>query len=128
MDSVINDAGDKALSSVEWLGSLVSRNANQEVEISTTRKDKDEANIDGTGGSVYSNLASTIDADENKERQVWAALANLEKDSKLSMGSTKRFFRLCVCSFVLTSVSQQCNFWIWWLDKNLSCQLWRLLC
>ena len=79
-DTVIRDAGDRALSSVQWFGSLVSKNANQNLDDSLS--EKDSANIDGTGGSVYSNLASTIDADENKERQVWAALANLEKDSK----------------------------------------------
>ena len=79
-DTAIRDAGDRALSSVQWFGSLVSKNANQNLDDSLS--EKDSANIDGTGGSVYSNLASTIDADENKGRQVWAALANLEKDSK----------------------------------------------
>lgn len=84
VDSAISDAGDNALSSVEWLGSLVSKNSNQEFAKSGFSSDKDDSNIDGTGGSVYSNLASTIDADENKEGQVWAALANLEKDSKFA--------------------------------------------
>jgi hypothetical protein len=84
-DDVIKDVGDQALSSVQWIGSLVSRSANNADGRDFT-SEKDNANIDGTGGSVYSNLASTIDADENKERQVWAALANLEKDSKLATG------------------------------------------
>ena len=80
---VVKNAGDSALSSVQWFGSLVSRSANQPIEDTAAEKEKDKSKIDGTGGSVYNRLASTIDADENKERQVWAALANLEKDSKL---------------------------------------------
>ena len=80
-DGVVKNAGDSALSSVEWFGSLVSKSDNpQPTSIDETVTEK--GNIDGTGGSVYNRLASTIDADENKETQVWAALANLEKDSK----------------------------------------------
>ena len=80
-DGVVKNAGDSALSSVEWFGSLVSKSDNpQPTSIGETVTEK--GNIDGTGGSVYNRLASTIDADENKETQVWAALANLEKDSK----------------------------------------------
>ena len=80
-DDVIKNAGDSALSSVEWFGSLVSKNANQVTDRATVEEKKQKANIDGTGGSVMSRLSSTIDAKEKKESQVWAALANLEKDS-----------------------------------------------
>ena len=80
-DAMIKNAGDTALSKVQWFGSLVSKNANQDLSDTAAEK-QDKSNVDGTGGSVYNKLASTIDADENKERQVWAALANLEKDSK----------------------------------------------
>ena len=85
---VVKHAGDKALSSVEWFGSLVSKSTvDKRVATSNTdEKEKDASKVDGTGGSVYNRLASTIDADENKERQVWAALANLEKDSKSGRG------------------------------------------
>ena len=78
----VKSAGDSALSSVQWLGSLVSRSAGQRFEDTAAELEKDKSKVDGTGGSVYSRLASTIDApEEQKERQVWAALANLEKDS-----------------------------------------------
>jgi len=79
----IKNAGDSALSSVQWLGSLVSRSRGQRFEDTAAEVEKDKTKVDGTGGSVYSKLASTIDApEEQRERQVWAALANLEKDSK----------------------------------------------
>ena len=79
----VKGAGDNALSSVQWLGSLVSRSRGQRFEDTAAELEKDKSQVEGTGGSVYSKLASTIDAPEEKqERQVWAALANLEKDSK----------------------------------------------
>lgn len=87
---VLKDAGDNALSSVQWFGSLVSKSAGQSIDDTAAESEKDKSSIDGTGGSVYSRLATTIDLpeDKQKERQVWAALANLEKDSKyLSHGS-----------------------------------------
>lgn len=81
--AVVKNAGDAALNRVEWFGSLVS--SSRPTASSSTSSAADEAvdsKIDGTGGTVYNKLASTIDADGNKGRQVWAALANLEKDSK----------------------------------------------
>ena len=83
-EDVIKTAGDGALNSVEWFGSLVSRSASGDLERSNDVEEEERADIGGTGGSVYNKLSKTIDTDEGKETQVWAALANLEKDSKSS--------------------------------------------
>ena len=78
-EDVIKNAGDGALKSVEWFGSLVSRSASGDDQ---SDGENGKGDVGGTGGSVYNKLSTTIDADEKKETQVWAALANLEKDSK----------------------------------------------
>lgn len=82
-DNMVKHAGDTALNRVEWFGSLVSKSAEQSRQFSKTKEPRDERELEGTGGTVYSKLATTVDSvDVNKERQVWAALANLEQDSK----------------------------------------------
>lgn len=110
-NNAVKSAGDAALKRVEWFGSLVSRNADQK-SVDDSTEAKDESKIDGTGGTVYSKLAKTIDADENKERQVWAALANLEKDSKSTSKCDRITFGICGrFGNASRSPCQQCSSW-----------------
>jgi hypothetical protein len=103
------DAGDNALSRVQWLGSRV---AGKEGEFEQSRnrrsmiKSTSSFQVDGIGGSVINNqrrqlleyqesfavqnselpdkYKNYINQNPVKERQVWEALANLEQDSKCS--------------------------------------------
>ena len=63
---------DSALKRVEWLGGLVSVSA----------RDRQEG--EGMGGTVYDGVSLaqlTGKVEESKSKQVWAALATLERDS-----------------------------------------------
>jgi hypothetical protein len=104
------DAGDNALSRVQWLGSRV---AGKEGEFEQSRNRRSSSvksvsspsfEVDGIGGSVINNqrrqlleyqesfavqnselpdkYKNYINQNPAKERQVWEALANLEQDSK----------------------------------------------
>jgi hypothetical protein len=82
-DHMVKSMGEEALSKVQWLGSIVSRNADQPMfDENEYEENIDKEKVDGTGGTVYSRLATNVDGDRKKDRQVWIALANLEKDSK----------------------------------------------
>jgi hypothetical protein len=100
MNSLTKDMGELALEKVQWLGGLVSNtdnnnnnnnNNNEEEENNLRRKQ----NVEGTGGTVYNNFGFAKDESltgrttkvapqRPKEKQVWTALAVLERDSKCS--------------------------------------------
>lgn len=95
------DAGDDALSRVQWLGSRV---AEKEGTFEQSRNRRSSFQVDGIGGSVINNqrrqllefqesfavqnskIPDKVQTYMNpaKQQQVWEALANLEQDSKWS--------------------------------------------
>ena len=105
MVSMAADAGDKALSRVQWLGSRVAGKEGEFEQSRNRRKSRNNAfQVDGIGGSVINNQRRQLleyqesFAEQNSElpnksqsymkqnpaneQQVWEALANLEQDSK----------------------------------------------
>lgn len=106
--SLAADAGDNALSRVQWLGSRVAEKE-ETFEQSRSRRSRTSFNnmnqeVDGIGGSVIRNqhrqlleyqeslavrnsefpdkMMNYVRQNPVQERLVWEALANLEQDSK----------------------------------------------
>lgn len=132
------DAGDSALSRVQWLGSRVAEKEGG-FEQSRNRRNSNAFRVDGIGGSVINNqrrqlleyqesfaqqnselpdkFQTYVSQNPAKERQVWEALANLEQDSKFSRVV---YFGFVICAYVLECLQStvahdlqtQCNSWI----------------
>jgi hypothetical protein len=124
LNSLRKDMGETALEKVQWLGGLVS---NIDSNISNNSENKNDIRrkqtVEGTGGSAFNNFGfATKESSSSssssgrtkatpqrpKEKQVWTALAVLERDSKFISFLSLKYSKICFTEAGCCSLLYSC--------------------